>query len=356
MKPKLILFALCAVAMAALTLAAIRDETGTTRYRNGAVLSFDTTITIKDEDGNWTMNNASLKALAAGQVWANNPALPGVYVPSYGSTNLLLFGFGNGNIAVDDVNFESGAGNSYCFALGPSTLATLTNAAGTIAMGNGALQFAYSLGGADNADVAIGYNAAQSLTSGQRNVFIGADAATSFGEGSRNTVIGCKAAWTGFSTNDDITSIGYLSLSGIGKVSGLTAVGSQALVNNWHGIENTALGFKAGQTITEGSTNTLVGYQADASASVSNAIVIGDRITATSNNRVMFGNANNDFNVGVAGVGIASANAGFLVHSNTLASLPTLVSGDNFYWSSNGVAYVICSGPTGTLTTNKLGP
>ncbi len=50
------------------------------------------------------------------------------------------------------------------------------------------------------------------------------------------------------------------------------------------------------------------------------------------------------------------AATGLLVRSNTLASIPTLNKGDNFYWSSNGVAYVITSSPTGVLATNKLGP
>lgn len=47
---------------------------------------------------------------------------------------------------------------------------------------------------------------------------------------------------------------------------------------------------------------------------------------------------------------------GFLVHSNTLASIPILNPGDTFYWSSNGVAYVITDSPGGVLATNKLGP
>jgi len=47
---------------------------------------------------------------------------------------------------------------------------------------------------------------------------------------------------------------------------------------------------------------------------------------------------------------------GFLVRSNTLASIPTLTPGDTYYWSSNGVAYVITDSPSGVLVTNKLGP
>lgn len=57
----------------------------------------------------------------------------------------------------------------------------------------------------------------------------------------------------------------------------------------------------------------------------------------------------------VFGNSITSSN-GFLAKSNVLASIPALVKGDTYYWSSNGVAYVICSSPTGVLTTNKLGP
>ena len=47
---------------------------------------------------------------------------------------------------------------------------------------------------------------------------------------------------------------------------------------------------------------------------------------------------------------------GFLVKSNTLSLIPTLSPGDNYYWSSNGVAYVICRSPSGVLTTNKIAP
>jgi len=47
---------------------------------------------------------------------------------------------------------------------------------------------------------------------------------------------------------------------------------------------------------------------------------------------------------------------GVVVKSNTPATIPTLQPGDTYYWSSNGVAYVTCSSPSGALTTTKLGP
>lgn len=43
---------------------------------------------------------------------------------------------------------------------------------------------------------------------------------------------------------------------------------------------------------------------------------------------------------------------GTIIHSNTLASIPTLVPGDVYNYSSNGIAFRILVGPTGTRTTN----
>lgn len=56
------LIALCAV----LLIAATRDVTDTIRYRNGAIISFDTSTSIKDEDNNWVLSQQSLGNLAKG--------------------------------------------------------------------------------------------------------------------------------------------------------------------------------------------------------------------------------------------------------------------------------------------------
>lgn len=52
--------------------------------------------------------------------------------------------------------------------------------------------------------------------------------------------------------------------------------------------------------------------------------------------------------------GVVTATNSLLLRSNTLASIPTLIKGDTYFWVSNGTPYVIASGPTGTLTTNLL--
>lgn len=54
------------VALAVLTIGAIRDETGTVRFRQGAVLSFDPQVTFTDEDSAWTMTSKQFGKLATG--------------------------------------------------------------------------------------------------------------------------------------------------------------------------------------------------------------------------------------------------------------------------------------------------
>lgn len=53
---------------------------------------------------------------------------------------------------------------------------------------------------------------------------------------------------------------------------------------------------------------------------------------------------------------VVTSTNGFLARSNTPASIPPMIKGDTYYWSSNGVAYVTCVSPTGVQTTTKLGP
>ena len=57
---------------------------------------------------------------------------------------------------------------------------------------------------------------------------------------------------------------------------------------------------------------------------------------------------------GFSGNGSGLTNLILLAHSNSASSIPALSNGDNYYWSSNGVGYIIAKSQTGTLTTNKL--
>lgn len=53
-------------ALVILGIGAIKDETGTTRYRGNAVLTLDPTVVIRDEDSAWTLTMTKLAALANG--------------------------------------------------------------------------------------------------------------------------------------------------------------------------------------------------------------------------------------------------------------------------------------------------
>lgn len=53
---------------------------------------------------------------------------------------------------------------------------------------------------------------------------------------------------------------------------------------------------------------------------------------------------------------VITASSGVLIKSNTVASIPALTYGDNYYWNSNGVAYLITLNPAGTRTTNSVQP
>jgi hypothetical protein len=64
-----------------------------------------------------------------------------------------------------------------------------------------------------------------------------------------------------------------------------TAVGSGALqlVDN-SSINNTAVGYNAGNAITSGDNNICIGYEADAAATLNGQIVIGTSVSGTAAN------------------------------------------------------------------------
>lgn len=89
MKPIKILSLIALGALLTLVLGAIKDETGTTRFRQGAVLSFDPQVTLKDEDGAWTMGNTQLGYLANGGSSAMAWTVSALTLGS--STNQIVF-------------------------------------------------------------------------------------------------------------------------------------------------------------------------------------------------------------------------------------------------------------------------
>lgn len=91
-----------------------------------------------------------------------------------------------------------------------------------------------------------------------------------------------------------------------------TAIGAQTIINST-GSGNTALGYRAGETLTTGSNNILIGKNANVSSNnLSNAIVIGAGAIVNASNKIQLGDTNIT-NVGTSG----SITAGAITIPNT---------------------------------------
>jgi hypothetical protein len=123
-------------------------------------------------------------------------------------------------------------------------------------------------GGGQNGNVAIGYAAGSSISTGHNNVITGTYAALGMTSGNYNTTIGAQAAFV--VNGDNNTAVGFAAAYGWGAT----------------GSNNTCLGAYAGGTVTfftySGSNNLLLGYQASPSGTaVSNEITLGNSSIAT---------------------------------------------------------------------------
>ena len=143
---------------------------------------------------------------------------------------------------------------------------------------------------------------------GDNNLAVGTSMGS--GTGKRNTAIGSRAlenySGSGFDNN---TAVGYYSLKKVTDGQQNTALGAETMFEltsgNWNtaigaqtiinstGNGNTALGYRAGETLTTGSNNILIGMQADVSSNnLSNAIAIGYDATVNASNKIQLGNSN----------------------------------------------------------------
>jgi len=160
-------------------------------------------------------------------------------------------------------------------------------------------------------NTALGDQALYENTTGQKNTATGEEALFDNTTGSENTATGSEAL--AFNTTGyDNTATGRSALVYNSTGHGNTATGAGALEWNTTGsyntavgeaalsssnfstsANNTALGYSAGSNITDGSSNTFVGYNANCGTGghITNATIIGNGATATTNNHVRIGNS-----------------------------------------------------------------
>lgn len=151
----------------------------------------------------------------------------------------------------------------------------------------GAYAGAYLTNGYQN--TMIGYRSGQYTTTGFRNYFGGYESGQKNTEGYHNVFIGYSAGMQNTTANNSV-ALGSNALTWFVPAAYTdaynTAIGADALygvATQSTGIQNTALGGKAGNSITTGSNNILIGYDTDTpTPATNNFINIGNTIYANS--------------------------------------------------------------------------
>ncbi|HXJ92615.1 MAG TPA: hypothetical protein VMT20_07000 [Terriglobia bacterium] len=159
-----------------------------------------------------------------------------------------------------------------------------------------------ALEGKGEANVLIGEEAGEDITTGSQNVCVGTSAGEHLKTGGLNVFVGCDAG------EEATTAEGNV-------VIGFGAAGSGE-VGNFTGKDNVIVGAAASQTITTGSKNVVIGYAGGVNAPTTGSgnIIIGYEVNAVNNgsNKLLIGN-NKETNLiqGVMSETAASQELGF---------------------------------------------
>jgi hypothetical protein len=142
-----------------------------------------------------------------------------------------------------------------------------------------------------NRNTGMGYRTLAFNSDGNDNTAIGWNALYNNRTGGvENTAVGSRAGFT-ITSNNGLTAIGFRALQGSSAGSN-TAVGWNAMENNTNGFNNVALGVLSLENNNSGQNNTAIGNLAlDANTSGSNNVALGrhagDGITTVNNNIVI---------------------------------------------------------------------
>jgi hypothetical protein len=237
---------------------------------------------------------------------------------------------GDNNIAIGVSAGDAITSGYEHIAIGRDAGGSFTTGNNNIAIGRSAMQAAtdpsvciiiggyagYNINSTDaNTTIAIGYYAAQQLTSGQKNTAIGYEALTTN------------------QTSDFNTAVGYRSLqllNGDGS-QGCTAVGLEAGLSVTSGTFNTFMGYRTGRTTSTGGWNTVMGGDAAyAHTTASGSVILG-------------------YN---AGGNIATGNRNIAIGYNTLNNA---VTGDNNIAIGTQAGDALTSGYNNIMIGNGTG-
>lgn len=175
---------------------------------------------------------------------------------------------------------------SSSLGLGTNALLNMTpNVSGNVAVGPNA---ARSLTSGYN-NVALGSSAQYNATTGYNNVSVGSSSLNGNVSGVNNIAIGSFAGSAGNASNR--VAIGYTALQNTNDDAGAnTGIGSYALRDVTSGSINTALGYYAGDGLTTGRRNVFIGGNTNTTAgSVEDSVAIGWGAQVTASNQAVLG-------------------------------------------------------------------
>jgi hypothetical protein len=208
--------------------------------------------------------------------------------------------------------------------------------------GNSRISLSNNDSGTDN--TIFGFNAGSSFTNNEKNVVIGDDAFKTASDGENNNVvigasagdsinssgcdnnviIGMEAGKTGTGSMSHNVVIGRDAMKSIGSSSqtGTVAIGSSALTTLTSGEKNTAVGYQALMNEDDGDFNTAVGYQAlsnqEGRTGTVNNTAVGHRAGASMTNGI------EDTLIGSnAGANITTGFANTAIGANTMDNMST---------------------------------
>jgi hypothetical protein len=204
-------------------------------------------------------------------------------------------------------------------------------------------------------NTALGYSALYSNTSGNANTALGYSALVSNQTGNGNSAIGDDALYNAVAANNNMAMGGSALYNNTGGNN--VGIGTQALFSNSSGGNNVAIGYQAGYTAVPGNANvtggnnTWLGFQAGpgTSSQLNNSTALGNMALNTASNQIVLGNSS--VTATLLGGGSFTAPTTVTGQTGIVAGLAGTASGVlTLAGSTSGAATITAPAVAGTVT------
>jgi hypothetical protein len=184
------------------------------------------------------------------------------------------------NIGIGTDVFQALTSGDYNVAIGNESMDAHTEGSHNVAIGHATLSASTT---ADD-NIAIGRSAGAAITTGGINILIGKNAGDGFDAEQKNIGIGNAALGGSIAGAEYCIALGHEAGQVITSGDNNTLIGYQAGESISTGENNVCMGNYAGNVLTTGSNNICIGYEADTSANdISHGITLGYNMTSSSN-------------------------------------------------------------------------